>query len=256
MLAARKITLRAGGHTLLRGVDLELHPGQLHVVLGPNGAGKSSLLRTLAAELVPEAGQVELDGLALGQWPSLELARRRAVLPQRHALSFGFTASQVVELGRLPCVRRAPAAEAAIIRACLERAGIAALAARRYPTLSGGEQARVQLARVLAQLAEPSGPAPRFLLLDEPTASLDLAHQHGCLRLLRELAGEGVGILLVVHDPNLALRYADSVTLLQDGQVTAAGAPRDVLSAARLEQVYGVTVRLLAGPDAPVVVVS
>jgi iron complex transport system ATP-binding protein len=230
----------------------------VHALLGPNGAGKTTLLRLLAGELPPQSGSVELNGRTLATLAPRERACQRAVLPQSHGLSFGFTAAQVVALGRLPCPRHGAAAEARIVREALELAGVGALADRSYPTLSGGERARVQLARVVAQVWEPlpDGSA-RFLLLDEPTASLDLAHQHDCLRAVRALAAQGLGVLVVLHDPNLALRYAGQVTLMGRGRVFEQGPPAHVINAVSLERLYGVPVRLLRpdGDRLPVVVV-
>ena len=256
--AAHGLAYRANDRLLVDGVELALEPGQVHAVLGPNGAGKTTLLRLLAGELEPGAGSIEINGRALATMTPRELARQRAVLPQSHGLSFGFSAAQVVALGRLPCARHGPADEARIAREALELAGVGALAHRSYPTLSGGERARVQLARVLAQVWEPlPDGASRFLLLDEPTASLDLAHQHDCLRAVRALAAQGLGVLVVLHDPNLALRYASQATLLGGGRVVAQGVPTHVITAEALERLYGVPVRLLRpeGERLPVVVV-
>ena len=256
--AARELRYAAGSRVLVDGVSLSLEPGQVHALLGPNGAGKTTLLRLLAGELTPQAGSIRLSAHALAELGARELARRRAVLPQAHGLSFGFTGAQVVALGRLPCARHSAEREAGIVREALELAGVGALAERSYPTLSGGERARVQFARVVAQVWEPlADDAPRFLLLDEPTASLDLAHQHDCLRAVAELARRGLGVLVILHDPNLALRYASHVTLLRDGRTLASGAPQDVITAEALEQLYGVPVRLVrANGGLPVVTVA
>jgi iron complex transport system ATP-binding protein len=242
--------------------SLRVDAGQVHALLGPNGAGKSTLLKLLAGDLSPDQGSIELNGKVLTEWNPRERARQRAVLPQAHALAFGFTSEQVVALGRQPCPRHDDAAEAKLVREALARAGVAALAAQKYPTLSGGERARVQLARVMAQVAEPLDGAlagcARFVLLDEPTASLDLAHQHDCLRAARALAAAGLGILVILHDPNLALRYADVVTLLRDGKVLASGTPRQALTADSLTRLYRIPIALahVPGQPAPVVVAA
>jgi len=256
--AVRELCYGADGRLLLDGVNLSIHAGQVHALLGPNGAGKTTLLRLLAGEQAPVSGSIELNGRALAAITPRELACQRAVLPQTHGLSFAFTGAQVVSLGRLPCARHSPDGEARIVREALELAGVGALADRSYPTLSGGERARVQLARVIAQVWDPpAGDAARFLLLDEPTASLDLAHQHDCLRALRALAARGLGVLVILHDPNLALRYSSQVTLLREGRVLASGTPAQVITAETMEQLYGVPVRLLRadGERLPVVVV-
>jgi len=260
-LRARDLRYTVPRRQLLEDVSLTVEPGQVHALLGPNGAGKSTLLRLLAGELEPDRGALELNGRPLHDWSARDRARQRAVLPQSHGLAFGFTAGQVVALGRLPCSQRRPDAEAALVHDALALAGVAPLHDRLYTTLSGGERARVQLARVMAQVWEPLDGAlagtPRFLLLDEPTASLDLAHQHDCLRAVRTLADRGLGVLLILHDPNLALRYADAVTLLRDGRALASGPPAQTLTAETLERIYRVPVRLVRaeGEDLPIVVV-
>ncbi len=180
------------------------------------------------------------------------------MLPQVHGLNFSFTGAQVVSLGRMPCPRHAAAEEDRIVHEALELAGVAHLAGRTYPTMSGGERARVQFARVIAQVWDPlPDEAARFLLLDEPTASLDLAHQHDCLRAVRTLAAKGLGVLVILHDPNLALRYSSHVTLLSAGRVLTSGAPSHVITAETLQQLYGVPVRLVRaeGERLPIVVV-
>ena len=232
---------------LLEQVSLCLTPGRVHAVLGPNGAGKSTLLKLLSGEQQATSGKVMLEDRTLGAWSFLERARRRAVLPQSETLHFDFTVRQVVQLGRMPCPRQLPHREDEIIKAALQATGTGHLDGRLYPTLSGGERMRVQLARVLAQIWEPTH-HPRYLLLDEPTASLDLAHQHSCLHLARKFAQAGAGVLLVLHDPNLALGYADEVSLLCCGQVIAQDAPERVLDQENLERVYGVKVEILRSP--------
>lgn len=243
-LGAINVSCKIHSRTLLDQVSLTIEPGRVHAVLGPNGAGKSTLLKLLSGEQRSTAGQVLLEDRAIHAWPAQERARRRAVLPQSESLNFDFTARQVVSLGRMPCVLQTPTRENEIISSALEATGVSHLDGRLYPTLSGGERMRVQLARVLAQIWEtPSH--PRYLLLDEPTASLDLAHQHSCLRLARQFAADGTGVLLVLHDPNLALSYADEVTLLCCGQIIAQGAPEQVLTQENLERVYGVRIEIL-----------
>ncbi len=244
-LQAQDLGYRAGARWLLRQVSLTAAAGRVHAVLGPNGAGKSTLLRLLSAELRPTTGTIHCAGRALDDWSAPQLARLRSVLPQRDHLSFGFRVEDVVQLGRLPCLRHAPARERQIVDAAMATAGVSQLHARRYPTLSGGERTRVQLARVLAQIWEPVELGPRMLLLDEPTANLDLAHQHHCLRVARDMARQGVAVIVVLHDPNLVLAYADEVTLLSGGAMLAQGVPTEVLSAERLTRTYGVPVDVL-----------
>lgn len=241
MLHADGLGYRLGsGRWLLRGLDLTLRPGELHVLLGANGAGKSSLLRLLSGELPASEGQVLLNGRRIGDWPPAERARQRAVLPQGESLRFDFLAREVVALGRHAALRGRPAHEAALIDAALRSTDTLHLAGQPYPALSGGERQRVQLARVLVQLADPAiAGESRCLLFDEPTAALDLAHQHACLRLLREQAGRGLAVLAVLHDLNLAARYGDRISLLHEGRLIATGTPGETLQTANLRRAYG-----------------
>lgn len=243
-LRANNLAFAAGGQPLLKNLSLSVGPGEFHAILGPNGAGKSTLLRLLARDLKPVQGGIELNGRALPDWDAVALARQRAVLPQNESLRFAFTVNEVVALGRLPCRRNGAARELQIIDEALRLTDALHLRARLYPTLSGGERQRVQLARVLVQIWE-SADQPRYLLLDEPTASLDLRHQHECLRIARSFASQGVGVIAVLHDPNLALRYADQVLLLQRGQQVAQGPSPQVLTAAILHQVFGINAAVI-----------
>lgn len=243
--SAKNLGYKIGTRSLLRGVDIELKPGQLHAVIGPNGSGKSTLLKLLAGELRPDQGQISLNQKALHQWSALQQAQQRAVLPQSDHLQFSFTAEQVVTLGRMPCLKSPPETERIIVSDALKASDALHLADREYPTLSGGERARVQLARILVQVWEPVDFGPRYLLLDEPTANLDLSHQHLCLQSAKSFTSQDAGALIVVHDPNLALAYADQVTLLCCGEVVATGTPEQVLTVENLQRVYGVRIEIL-----------
>ena len=230
-----------GGVTLLDDLSLAVGPGELVALLGPNGSGKTSLLRALCGELPPAAGDVLLEGRSLSAWAPRERATRLGVLPQASRLAFPFTALQVALLGRTPHVeRRESRRDHAVAREALHRAGVASLAARDYLRLSGGEQQCVQLARVLAQVWDAPAQGGRYLLLDEPTASLDLRLQHALLALLQQLAAEGFGVLVALHDLNLAAQYAGRVALLRAGRLAADGAPSQVLTAERIRRIWGV----------------
>ena len=242
---ASDLSYSVGASNLLRAVTINLQAGELHVVIGPNGSGKSTLLKLLSGELRPQQGTITLNQKPLGQWTSLEQAQQRAVLPQNDHLNFSFTSEQVVALGRLPCRQQSPQQEQAIVREALKATDALHLAQRDYLTLSGGERARVQLARILAQVWEPINFGPRYLLLDEPTANLDLAHQHLCLQLARTFVSQNAGALVILHDLKLGLMHADRVTLLCCGEVIATGAPLEVLTAQNLARVYGVRVELI-----------
>jgi iron complex transport system ATP-binding protein len=234
MLRADDIGVSYGPAEVLRGPSLAVAPGEVVAVLGPNGAGKSTLLAVLAGTLRPHRGEAALEGKALAAWAPRALALRRAVLPQHSELAFGFSVLEVVLLGRSPHAGTATRdQDLAVAEACLAEAEVAPLAGRSYPTLSGGERQRVQLARVLAQIDFPAagtGREGRYLLLDEPTASLDLAHQHATLRTARRAAARGIGVLAILHDLNLAAMYADRLVVLSGGRLAAEGSAEAVLT--------------------------
>lgn len=248
VLSASGLVVHRGGRALLDEVSLSLLPARVIAVVGPNGAGKSTLLRVLSGELPPDAGQVTFLDRDLSGWPASALARRRAVLPQESDLRFPFRVEEVVRLGRIPHPGGGDAAHDRVLALeALRRVGLADLANRLYPTLSGGERQRVHLARALVQLEPaPGAPAPgaRVLLLDEPTASLDLAHQHSVLSLARDLAlREHIAVLAVLHDLNLVLTYADDLLVLQRGRAAAAGPVAETLTPDLVQEIFGVSAR-------------
>ncbi|WP_251865694.1 heme ABC transporter ATP-binding protein [Achromobacter sp. Marseille-Q4962] len=250
MLAAENLTLARGGARILDGVSLRLAPGEVVGLLGANGAGKSTLLAVLANELEPDAGAVVLDGEPLSKVAHRRQARRRAVLPQKPGLSFDLDVREVVGMGAYPFPELSPAQVERLVDDALARADVAHLKWRRYPELSGGEQQRVQFARVLVQCAAGRADGePRYLLLDEPTASLDPRHQTDLLRVAAALAhGDGAGVLVILHDMNLAARWCDRLLLLAQGRQVAAGAPAEVLRPAHLRQAYGIEAHVIAHP--------
>jgi iron complex transport system ATP-binding protein len=250
MFAAYDLTVRVNRSTLLSGVSVAAIPGQITAVVGPNGAGKSTLVRAMAGDLTVTAGEIVMGGRPLARWRAADAARTRAVLLQHAPMGFAFTAFEVALLGRAPhAATVGRARNLAIARAALAAADVAHLRERLYPTLSGGERQRVQLARALAQIWDVAPDAPRYLLLDEPTAALDLAHQHRMLQCLRAWAARGAGVLLVLHDLNLAAEYADRVLVLQNGRTRACGPPADALVPTTIEEVFGVRVTLVDLPD-------
>jgi iron complex transport system ATP-binding protein len=245
-MQATNLSYRAGPKTLLHNVSLAVRPGELLAVVGANGAGKSTLLRLLSGDLKPSSGKVLLAGQPLSQWPPAALARRRAVLMQQHTLVLAFQVRELVLLGRYPHFGGQPTAhDHAVVAAALELVGLSHLAEREYPTLSGGEQQRAQLARVLAQVWEAES---GFLLLDEPLTGLDLRHQHQTLAVARQLTRRGFGVVAVLHDLNLAAQYADQVLLLHQGRAVASGAPAAVFTSNYIHLSFGIEVELLTHP--------
>ncbi len=239
MIEARALTMRCGRRRLLDEVSLELQPGEVVAVIGPNGAGKSTLLRAMSGELRSEIGVVTLDGRPLAAWHPVDLARRRAVVSQAVALAFPITGRDVVGLGRLPWHATPQAArDVHAVEAALETVGATGIAAQRYATLSGGERQRIQIARALAQLDGAAHPAA--LLLDEPTASLDISHVGVILRLIRRLALQGAAVMVVLHDLNEVSFAADRVMVMAEGRCVAEGPPAAILRPRLLEAVYGI----------------
>lgn len=238
MLEARDVSLARGGRAVLAGVSLALAPRELVALCGPNGAGKSSLFALLSGELRPDRGALTLDGRALADYPAAALAAERAALEQAPSLSAPFTVRELVALG-LAAVPRVDLDEPVLVARAIAAAGVATLADRPADRLSGGERARAHLARVLAQLwAGRAAGGGRWLLLDEPTASLDIAHQLALMEAARAEAEAGAGVLVVLHDLNLAAAFADRVVLLHDGRIEAAGPPAAVFETERLSRVY------------------
>ncbi|MER7410685.1 heme ABC transporter ATP-binding protein [Streptomyces cacaoi] len=239
---ARGVRVRRGGRTVLDGVDLALAAGEVLALVGPNGAGKSTLLGALAADVPPYEGSVRLAGVPAGTLSARQLAVRRAVLPQSSALAFPFTVAEVVRMGRAPWAGTSHEDEdETAVAEAMAATEVTAFAGRPFSALSGGERARVALARVLAQRTG-------VLLLDEPTAALDLRHQEAALAVCRERAAAGDAVAVVLHDLGQAAAYADRIALLTDGRLTALGRPDRVLDGEVLTGVYGCPVEVLPHP--------
>ncbi|WP_326558542.1 heme ABC transporter ATP-binding protein [Micromonospora sp. NBC_01796] len=241
-IEVRDLRVRLGDRLVLRDVSVDVRAGELLTLVGPNGAGKSTLLAALCGDLRVAGGQIRVQGSALSAWTPGQLARRRAMLPQRTTLAFPFTAGEVVAMGRAPWVGRPEQAQDdEAIAEAMRLTEIGDLAGRPFPALSGGEQARVALARVLAQRTP-------ILLLDEPTAALDLHHQELVLRVARARARAGDTVVAVLHDLGLAAAYADRIALLSDGRLVTDGPPEQVLTADRLSAAYRHEIEILPHP--------
>jgi iron complex transport system ATP-binding protein len=245
LIEASGLSFRLGERQVLRDVGLVLRAGDCAALLGANGAGKTTLLRTLLGFVRPHHGEVRLDGRRLAALGRREIARRIAYVPQAHAPTFPYTVREIVSMARAPSagwgVKLKGEDEAAVSDA-LARLGLSAFAERSYAGLSGGERQAVLIARALAQGAQ-------ILLMDEPTASLDLGQQARLMQLLGGLAGEGRAILMSTHQPELALRWFNRAILLHDGEVLGDGPPREVLTPGTLSQLYAVQVRLVEADE-------
>lgn len=241
MIEVSDVVFGIGGKTLLQGVSLTCAPGTLTALVGPNGAGKSTLLSVIAGDATPKSGLVCLDGRPVQRMRIRELAQLRSVFPQGSEIRFSYLVEDVVEMGR--AFRDLPLDEDRVaIDTALIDSEITHLRHRNAQTLSGGEQARTTFARVLVQEAP-------VVLLDEPTAALDLRHQERVLERARSLAAKGGTVLAVLHDLNLAAAYADQVVLMRDGNIAAHGTPWDVLTEPLISDVYRQPVCVMAHPE-------
>ena len=261
------VARRIGGveRRIVDDVSLVVRSSEVLALMGENGAGKSTLLKLMSGDVKPDRGDVLLNDRALVAWSALEQARRRAVLPQETTLAFAFTALEIVLLGRAPwCGGNPGAVDRSVAREALRRTDALHLALRSYPTLSGGERARVMLARVIAQImqvdasadanadasADDAGDhAPCALLLDEPSAMLDIAHQHAAFKAIRDLAqNRCVAVVVVLHDPNLASMYADRVALMKEGRLLACGPTAETMTEDLMSRCFSVAMRRVPHP--------
>jgi iron complex transport system ATP-binding protein len=238
-LRATEIAVSRGGTRILKEVSFRAEPGMITGIIGPNGAGKSTLLGALSGDLPCSHGTVEIDGRDIHAIPKPALARLRAVMPQHHHVSFGFTTEEVVRMG---CVSHS--ANSDRMKWAMARTDVVHLRHRRFRSLSGGEQARVAMARILAQDTP-------VLLLDEPTASLDLRHKELVMQVARDEAATGRTVVVVVHDLNLGAAYTDRMLLLKDGSVVADDTTRNVLVPSRVGTAYEVEVAVVDHPTRP-----
>lgn len=248
VLEAKGVGMRIRSATLLDAVDLSVRGGETVAIVGPNGAGKSTLLRILSGDIAPTSGSVLLQGAPLKSYAAYALAARRAVLSQHVSISFPFTVEEVVRMGAgdMARVKAQP-----LVDAMLDEIGLAAFRDRELPTLSGGEQQRAHFARVLLQLAiGESKHGPGVLLLDEPTSSLDLRYQINLVETGKRRANAGTAVIAILHDLNLAARFADRIVVLHRGRIAASGSPRQTITSAMLRNVFEVdtNVDLIAGP--------
>lgn len=270
-LMAKDVSFVARGRHLLRDISLALAPGEVLAILGPNGAGKSTLLRVLAGEYQPAKGCVMQNGQDISSLSALNLAQRRAVMPQAASMTFPFGVRDVVALGRAPFRKISTRQlDQKLVARAIAVADINHLADRPYPALSGGEKQRVHLARALVQIwgmggfdvtsdavHDPQCGSDRFLLLDEPTAGLDVSHQHALLAVARREAHDNnVGVLMILHDFNQVTAYADRVAVLQSGEIVAQGDVADVMQPDLLSAVFKSPIRAIEDPKGGHVLVS
>lgn len=248
MLRIEGLRVQLGRHEVLQGIDLTAAAGEVTVILGPNGSGKSTLLRAASGE-IGYRGSIRLAGLEVAQSAPWRLAARRAVLEQAPSVAFPFSVAEVVRFGLHAGVA---ADHEEIVAAALAEVGLAEHAARPIHVLSGGQRARAHLARVRAQVWQPVGPeGARWLMLDEPVASLDIAHQLQVMAVMRRFAEAGGGVVAVMHDLNLSAMVADRMVLLAEGRLVACGPPAEVMRDALLSRCYGCRLQVGRAPETP-----
>ncbi|TPK61692.1 heme ABC transporter ATP-binding protein [Mesorhizobium sp. B2-4-19] len=245
MIEARDVSVDIAGKRIISGVDFDARPGEIAAIVGPNGSGKTTFLKALSGELA-YTGRVAVNGRNLSSMKPAESAVRRAVLPQATTLSFPFTVREVVKLGLVGGRSGAlPGEDARLPERALARVDLDGFAGRFYQALSGGEQQRVQLARVLCQVWAPVlDGKPRYLFLDEPVSSLDIKHQLIIMNIARDFAKRGGGVVAILHDLNLTAMYADRIFVMHRGRLVATGSPQDVLSDELIEKVFDCRLRV------------
>jgi len=245
-MKATDIHVSLNGKAILNGVNFAAEPGQVTAIIGPNGSGKSTLLKALSGEITG-TGRIELNGRDIATLKPWELSPMRGVLPQSSTVAFPFTVLEVVRLGLASGLA---AADDTLPLQALAHVDLTGFETRTYQDLSGGEQQRVQMARVLTQVWEAlENDTPRWLLLDEPVASLDIAHQFTVLDIARDFAAQGGGVIVVMHDLNLTALFADQVYVLSAGRVWSNGPPSKVLNDQTMQEVYGISLKVNMAPS-------
>jgi iron complex transport system ATP-binding protein len=242
LLDAHSLSMAVGSATLVDSIDLRVQAGEMVAIVGPNGAGKSTLLRMLSGDIRPTKGRIELKQRDIHLYPPRLLARHRAMLSQHVNVTFPFTVEEIVHMGAGDSGR---AAAQRLVDAALHEVGLAHFGARQLPTLSGGEQQRAHFARILVQLAcGEAQHGPGLLLLDEPTSSLDMRHQIDLVEIARRRAQNGTAVISVLHDLNLAMRFASRIVLLHRGRLAVDGSCAEAITAETIRRIFEVDVRI------------
>lgn len=249
MLNVQNIHFRIAASLSLSDISFDVAPGEMVAILGANGAGKSTLLKIVTGSVRMDSGNILLNKIPLNNWGSKALATFTAVMQQQNQLQLPFSVYEVVMMGRYPHFkRRESLSDEKIVNDVLDKTGISHLKSRNYLTLSGGEQQRVHLARVLAQISGAKKETARYLFMDEPSNNLDIRHQHGALSIARNFAQEGNCVVAVLHDLNLALQYADKILLLKNGCMKGFGTPGKIMTDESISDVYDLPLSIFHPP--------
>lgn len=247
MLTTKLLNIKLQEKAILKKISLSIEPGKIISILGPNGAGKSTLMKSLSGDIPAGLTQVELDGRLLNDFSAAELSNIRAVMPQSVQLDFPFLVSEVIEMSLLKPLKKLERKQ--YITEALKKFDVEHLKSRNYLTLSGGEQQRVQLARVIAQISDKNEKRNRYLFLDECTSSLDLAHQHQVFDVVKKVVkSQNLSAIVVLHDLNLAAQYSDNIILMQQGEIIKQGTVNEVLQEKSLTEVYDYPVKIIPHP--------
>lgn len=249
MIETKNLSVSIGSKKIIENINFVAHPGAMTAIVGPNGSGKTTLLRALSGDL-PYTGSAFLDGEDFSKIKPWRMAARRAVLPQASALSFPFTVREIVHIGLTGGFSGVSGAEQERLPdLALQKVDLSGFSGRLYQELSGGEQQRVQLARVLCQVWKPVVDGkPRYLFLDEPISSLDIKHQITVMEIAREFAASGGGVIAILHDLNLTAMFADSIAVMHKGMLDTIDTPQQALTDDRLERVYECSLRVGVPP--------
>ena len=249
MLKLQNIHYTIGGNPILNGINVHFVPGELHMILGPNGSGKTSLIKIASGQMNGFKGDVIYDGLPINEITTASLATFRSYLSQQNHIPFPLKVHEIIQMGRYPhFTYQASAQDHEIVNDVIATLDITHLQNRNFNTLSGGEQQRVQFARVLAQVWEKTTHPNRYLFLDEPLNNLDIQFQQYLLQTIRAMISADIAVIMIVHDINWALAYADKVSFLQKGNLVANGAPADTITPQLIKDVFKIDAQLIQVP--------
>ncbi|GBF41529.1 heme ABC transporter ATP-binding protein [Leptospira levettii] len=240
-LIGKNISYQIGKKPILEGINIEIKPGELHVLIGRNGAGKSTLFHLLCGDTKLQSGKVYCNEVEIESFTKIELAKTRAVLTQDAQINFPIPSEQIIALGRYPHVAD-KTKDSEIVETCLKITNSTMLRQQHYPTLSGGEKQKINFGRILAQVWETP---PRYIFLDEPVSAQDIPNQYQTLNICRHMADKGYAVFMILHDLNLASQYADRVTLIDKGKLIQSGSVEEVLTTKNIEIAFGIKTKIL-----------